>query len=247
VPKTRILIVDDDPKVLASLRLYLEHAGYEVAAAQDGERALAAARSAAPDLVVLDVMLPRGDGLMVCRRLRAESSVPILFLTARATEEERLEGLDLGADDYVTKPFSPRELVARVRAILRRSQGEDVDAALERASRARAEKTAAPIRVSGLVIDPRRHEVRARGTRVELTPREFRLLHALAAEPGRAMTREELVRRAFGDEYEGLERTVDAHVANLRRKIERDPANPVLVETVFGIGYRLGGHGRDAT
>jgi DNA-binding response OmpR family regulator len=246
VPKTRILIVDDDPKVLASLRLYLEHAGYEVAAAQDGERALAAARSTAPDLVVLDVMLPKGDGLMVCRRLRAESSVPILFLTARATEEERLEGLDLGADDYVTKPFSPRELVARVRMILRRSQGEDAEVA-ERVPRAGAGKAAAPIRVSGLVIDPRRHEVHARGVLVELTPREFRLLHALAAEPGRAMTREELVRRAFGDEYEGLERTVDAHVANLRRKIERDPSNPVLVETVFGIGYRLGGNGRDAT
>jgi len=184
---------------------------------------------------------------MVCRRLRAESSIPILFLTARATEEDRLEGLDLGADDYVTKPFSPRELVARVRAILRRSQGEDVDAIPERVPRARDEKKAAPIRVSGLVIDPRRHEVRARGVRIELTPREFRLLHALAAEPGRAMTREELVRRAFGDEYEGLERTVDAHVANLRRKIERDPSNPVLVETVFGIGYRLGGNGRDAT
>jgi DNA-binding response OmpR family regulator len=245
VPKTRILIVDDDPKVLASLRLYLEHAGYEVAAAQDGEHALAAARSNAPDLIVLDVMLPKGDGLMVCRRLRAESSVPILFLTARANEEERLEGLDLGADDYVTKPFSPRELVARVRAILRRSQGEDADAVS--LPRSRTEKTAAPIRVSGLVIDPRRHEVRAHGVLIELTPREFRLLHALAAEPGRAMTREELVRRAFGDEYEGLERTVDAHVANLRRKIERDPSNPVLVETVFGIGYRLGGNGRDAT
>jgi DNA-binding response OmpR family regulator len=245
---TRILIVDDDPKVLASLRLYLEHAGYEVAAAQDGERALATARSFTPDLVVLDVMLPKGDGLMVCRRLRTESSVPILFLTARATEEERLEGLDLGADDYVTKPFSPRELVARVRAILRRARGEDSgESAPGSRTRADAGRHETPIRIAGLVIDPRRHEVRARGAKIELTPREFRLLHALAEEPGRAMTREELVRRAFGDEYEGMERTVDAHVANLRRKIERDPANPVLVETVFGIGYRLGKNGRDAT
>jgi DNA-binding response OmpR family regulator len=238
--KTRILIVDDDAKVLASLRLYLEHAGYEVEAAQDGERALAAARSFAPDLVVLDVMLPKGDGLMVCRRLRTESSVPILFLTARATEEERLEGLDLGADDYVTKPFSPRELVARVRAILRRARGED-PSEIPPPVRARVEAgpDQTPIRVAGLMIDPRRHEVRARGATIGLTRREFRLLHALAEEPGRAMTREELVRRAFGDEYEGMERTVDAHVANLRRKIERDPSNPVIVETVFGIGYRL--------
>jgi two-component system, OmpR family, alkaline phosphatase synthesis response regulator PhoP len=232
--RTRILVVDDDAKVVDSLRLYLEHAGYEVAAAGDGQRAIDSARSFQPDLVVLDVMLPRGDGLLVCRTLRAESEVPILFLTARATEEDRLEGLDLGADDYVTKPFSPRELVARVRAILRRARGEG-----EPGNGGAPESETAPIRLPGLVVDPSRHEVTVRGERVDLTPREFRLLHALARDPGRAMTRDELAERAFGPEYEGLARTVDAHVANLRRKIEPDPASPVFVETVFGIGYRL--------
>jgi DNA-binding response OmpR family regulator len=237
--------VDDDPKIVASLRLYLEHAGYEVATAPDGQRAIAAAHGFHPDLVVLDVMLPKGDGLAVCRALRAESAVPILFLTARATEEDRLEGLDLGADDYVTKPFSPRELVARVRAILRRARGEEAEPEVARQARG-AERAGTPardqaaLRVSGLVIDTARHEVRVRGERVDLTPREFRLLHALARDPGRAMSRDELAERAFGPEYEGLARTVDAHVANLRRKIEPDPASPVYVETVFGIGYRLG-------
>jgi DNA-binding response OmpR family regulator len=244
--RTRVLVVDDDPKIVAALRLYLEHAGYEVAAAADGQRAIATARTFHPDLVVLDVMLPKGDGLTVCRTLRSESTVPILFLTARATEEDRLEGLDLGADDYVTKPFSPRELVARVRAILRRVRGDE-DAEERPAARparaperaARPAPTEAPLRVAGLVIDPARHEVRVRGDRVDLTPREFRLLHALARDPGRAMSRDELAERAFGPEYEGLARTVDAHVANLRRKIEPDPASPVYVETVFGVGYRF--------
>ena len=244
--RTRVLVVDDDPKIVASLRLYLEHAGYEVAAASDGRRAIAEARSFEPDLVVLDVMLPHGDGLAVCRTIRASSDVPILFLTARATEEDRLEGLDLGADDYVTKPFSPRELVARVRAILRRVLGDD-EGAGRAAPRGRAavpgadSPPEATIRVPGLVVDPGRHEVRVRGERVELTPREFRLLHALARDAGRAMSREELAERAFGPDYEGLARTVDAHVANLRRKIEPDPASPTYVETVFGIGYRLRG------
>jgi len=237
--RTRILVVDDDAKLLASLRLYLEHAGYEVAAAGDGARAIAAARTFHPDLVVLDVMLPRGDGLSVCRALRAESNVPVLFLTARATEEDRLEGLDLGADDYVTKPFSPRELVARVRAILRRVHDVDSPSPGERGQDHSPARDGAPLRVRGLRIDPARHEVIVRGARVELTPREFRLLHALARQPGRAMSREELAERAFGPEYEGLARTVDVHVANLRRKIEPDPAAPVYVETVFGIGYRF--------
>jgi DNA-binding response OmpR family regulator len=231
--------VDDDSKILSSLRLYLEHAGYEVAAAADGQRALAVARSFRPDLVVLDVMLPKGDGLAVCRALRAESEVPILFLTARATEEDRLEGLDLGADDYVTKPFSPRELVARVRAILRRARGESGEDEPGRRSTAAEPRTAETLRVGALRIDPARHEVTVRGARVDLTPREFRLLHALARDPGRAMTRDELAERAVGPEYEGLARPGDAHVANLRRKNEPDPPSPRYVETVFGIGYRL--------
>ncbi|MGE5179371.1 MAG: response regulator transcription factor [Bacteroidota bacterium] len=243
--RARVLVVDDDPKIVASLRLYLEHAGYEVASAGDGQKALAAARSFGPDLVVLDVMLPRGDGLSVCRALRAESEVSILFLSARSLEEDRLEGLDLGADDYVTKPFSPREVVARVRAILRRA--EISGAARKRRDEAPSwnspspEPAEAAIRLPGLLIDPARHEVLVRGERVELTPREFRILVALARDPGRVLSRDELAERALGPDYEGLARTVDAHVANLRRKIEPDPSAPVFVETVFGVGYRLRG------
>lgn len=226
--RARILVVDDDPKTVASLRLYLEHAGYEVTAAIDGRQALSLARTVPPpDLIVLDRMLPHVDGLTVCRTLRADSDVPVILLTARTTEEDRLEGLDQGADDYVPKPFSPRELVARVRAVLRRTPAGARDRA--------------PIRVSGLTIDLARHEVMVRGRTVALTPREFRLLEALAGAPGRAFTREELVARAFGPDYEGLDRTIDAHVMNLRRKIEADPAQPTYIETVFGVGYRFAG------
>ncbi|HEX7077379.1 MAG TPA: response regulator transcription factor [Candidatus Eisenbacteria bacterium] len=227
--KTRILIAEDDPKTVASVRLYLEHAGFEVLAAPDGRRALALARAAPPpDLVVLDIMLPHVDGLAVCRALRTESAIPIILLTARATEEDRLEGLDLGADDYVTKPFSPRELTARVRAVLRRAPGGSD-----------ASPPGPPIRLRGFSLDPARREVRVRGKRVELTPREFRLLETMARSPGRAFTREELVARAFGLDYEGLDRTIDAHVVNLRRKIEAGPTAPRWIETVFGVGYRF--------
>ena len=227
--KSRILVVDDDPKTVASLRLYLEHAGYEVAAAADGRQALARARVAPPpDLIVLDLMLPHVDGLTVCRILRGESDVPIIMLTARTTEEDRLEGLDLGADDYVPKPFSPRELVARVRAVLRRSP-------------ASGDAGGPPIKAGRLTIDPARREVKVGTKAVELTPREFRLLETLARAPGRAFTREELVERAFGPDYEALDRTIDAHVMNLRRKIEHDPAEPVYIQTVFGVGYRFVG------
>jgi DNA-binding response OmpR family regulator len=225
MPKARILVVDDDDKTVASVRLYLEHAGFEVATAGDGPSALKMARATpAPDLVVLDLMLPGLDGMEVCRRLREESAVPIIMLTARSSEEDRLVGLDLGADDYVVKPFSPRELAARVRAVLRRSL---------------ADADGPPIRVGALVIDPAKHEVQLAGARVALTPREFRLLEVLAKAPGRVFTRAELVERAFGAESEALDRTIDAHVVNLRRKIEADPSRPTLVETVFGVGYRL--------
>jgi DNA-binding response OmpR family regulator len=229
MPRARILIAEDDAKTVASVRLYLEHAGFEVLVAPDGRRALTLARTAPPpDLVVLDVMLPQLDGFAVCRTLRAETSIPIILLTARATEEDRLEGLDLGADDYVTKPFSPRELTARVRAVLRRAPGAIAET-----------PTGPPIRTRGFSLDPGRREVRVRGKRIDLTPREFRLLEALARAPGRALTREELVARAFGPDYEGLERTIDAHIVNLRRKIEADPALPRFIETVFGVGYRF--------
>jgi DNA-binding response OmpR family regulator len=220
----RILVVDDEKKIVESCRLYLEHDGFEVVTAYNGEQALAEARESRPDLVVLDLMLPRVDGLEVCRRLRAESSVPILMLTARSTEEDKLLGLELGADDYLTKPFSPRELVARVRAILRR-----------------APPAGAPLRFDGLEVDLERHEARRRGEAVALTPREFDLLVALARAPGRAFTRARLVEAAFGDDAAVLERTVDAHVMNLRHKIEDDPAAPRLIVTVPGVGYRFEG------
>ena len=220
----RILVVDDEKKIVESCRLYLEHDGFEVVAAYNGEQALAESRQSRPDLVVLDLMLPRVDGLEVCRRLRAESQVPILMLTARSTEEDKLLGLGLGADDYLTKPFSPRELVARVRAILRR-----------------APPAGAALRFDGLELAPERHEVRRRGEAVALTPREFDLLVALARAPGRAFTRARLVEAAFGADSDVLERTVDAHVMNLRRKIEDDPAAPRRIVTVPGVGYRFEG------
>ncbi len=221
----RILVVDDDPKTLASVRLYLEHGGYRVDVADEGQAALTRARTnPPPDLVVLDRMLPGLDGLAVFRALRAFSSVPVILLTARTTEQDRLEGLDLGADDYVSKPFSPRELVARVRAVLRRT---------------RSGETSSPIELGDLAIDPARREVTRAGEGLRLTPREFALLVALARTPGRVFTRQELRDRAFGSDSEALDRTVDAHVMNLRRKLEPHPAAPIYLETVFGVGYRL--------
>jgi DNA-binding response OmpR family regulator len=222
--KARILVVDDDPKTTASLRLYLEHAGYLVELAADGRTALSRAMTAPlPDLVVLDRMLPQLDGLAVCRALRAASALPVILLTARTSEADRLEGLELGADDYVSKPFSPRELVARVRAVLRRTQPAD----------------SGSLQVGELYIDPERREVRVAARSVALTPREFALLLALARAPGRVFTREALRERAFGPDSEALARTVDAHVMNLRRKLAAGLAPPVQVETVFGVGYRL--------
>ena len=225
MPKARILVVDDDPKTVASVRLYLEHGGYQVDVAADGRSALIQAQALPPpDLVVLDRMLPELDGLAVFRALRAASEIPVILLTARTTEQDRLEGLDLGADDYVSKPFSPRELVARVRAVLRRSRPED---------------TEAPLEAGDLTIDPARHEVRRAGETVHLTAREFAILLALARTPGRVFSREELRERAFGSDSDVLDRTVDAHVMNLRRKLQGGPGAPGYIETVFGVGYRF--------
>lgn len=230
-----ILVVDDDRKTAAAVRLYLESAGFEVVVAHDGREALEAARGRRPDLLVLDVMLPRVDGLEVCRTLRAESDVPVILLTARTTEEDKLVGLDLGADDYVTKPFSPRELVARVKAVLRR--------AAPRSSRERGtEGEPAELRFARLVVDLAGHTVAVRGEAVAVTPNELRLLAVLARAPGRAFSRTELVEKAFGWDYEGMERTVDAHVMNLRRKIDpRGPEGGSWIETVYGVGYRFAG------
>jgi two-component system alkaline phosphatase synthesis response regulator PhoP len=215
----RILVVDDDVKVCDTLGRYLAHAGYETASALDGARALELARTFAPDLIVLDLMLPRIDGLEVCRRLRARSHVPIIMLTARTTEEDKLTGLSLGADDYLTKPFSPRELVARVEAVLRRSA---------------CVADAICVIAGELTIDPQRCEVTVGDAPVALTATELRLLLSMARAPGRVFRREELARLALGDDFDGLDRTIDAHVKNLRRKVGAQS-----IVTVFGIGYKL--------
>ncbi|HWQ12627.1 MAG TPA: response regulator transcription factor [Roseiflexaceae bacterium] len=224
--KARILVVEDDRKTAELVRMYLERDGHQVLTAHDGRQALDAARQRRPDLIVLDLMLPGVDGLDVCRILRAESQVPIIMLTARTTEEDTLLGLDLGADDYVAKPFSPSVLAARVRSVLRRTA-----AAQERAP--------TELRCGELLIDTAGHEVRLRGELLRLTPKEFRLLETLARAPGRAFSRLELLEQVFGFDYEGLDRTVDVHVMNVRKKIEDDPAHPRYIQTVYGVGYKF--------
>ena len=222
----RILVADDDPKQAELIRLYLERDGHSVLTVPNGRLALEQCRSRRPDLLVLDVMMPLVDGLDVCRIIRAESTVAILLVTARSTEDDLLLGLDLGADDYMTKPVSPRELAARVRALLRRS-------GIGSPGHQRV------LRVGGLVVDAGRFEVRVDGAVVVLTAKEFGILELLAGEPGRVFTRGEIINRVFGFERDVSERTVDAHVVNLRRKIEADPADPRYVQTVYGRGYRL--------
>jgi DNA-binding response OmpR family regulator len=221
-----ILVVEDDPKTAATVRLYLEDAGYRVDVATDGDEGLRAARSGDFDLVVLDIMLPRLDGTDVCRKLRVDSAVPVIMLTAKTTEDERIRGLDLGADDYVTKPFSPRELVARVRAVLRRGAAptDEADSRLRRGE---------------LVIDFEARRVIEGGNDVQLTPTEFDLLCILARRPGRVYSRDELIESALGRDFLGMDRTVDAHIMNLRKKIEPDRRKPRYVQTVFGAGYRF--------
>jgi DNA-binding response OmpR family regulator len=223
----RILVVDDEPAIVDSLAYALRRDGYEVEAAGDGESALEAARAQSFDLVVLDVMLPGMAGTDVCRALRAESAVPIILLTARGDEVDRVVGLELGADDYVTKPFSMAELLSRVRAILRRR-------ALDR-----TESPVRTVRIGGIEIDPISHEVHVDDLQVQLTPSEFRLLSILAQEPERALSRADILRRLWQTEYVGDERACDSHIVNLRRKIERDPAKPERIVTVRGIGYKL--------
>jgi DNA-binding response OmpR family regulator len=221
----RILVVDDEPRITRLVRDYLENAGFAVSTARDGDEAVMRARTERPDLVVLDLGLPDLDGLDVTRALRGDSEVPIIMLTARDDEADRVVGLELGADDYVTKPFSPRELVARVRAVLRRheqagSHGERLSA-------------------SDLVIDTARMRVTAGGRPVELTATEFQLLVALAREPGRVFTRSQLLDAIHGVAFESYERAIDAHVKNIRRKLESDPRQPRYLLTVYGVGYRL--------
>ncbi|WP_285746643.1 response regulator transcription factor [Lentzea sp. NBRC 105346] len=216
-----ILVAEDNENQAELIRRYLEHDGHSVVVVHDGRAAIDEARRRNPDLLVLDVMMPAVDGLDVCRALRAESDVPIVLLTARADEDDVLLGFDLGADDYITKPFRPRQMVARVRTILRRT------------GRARETK-ATVLKVGDLVVDPIRHEVTLAGEPISLTPAEFRLLSTLAAQPQRVFTRGQLLEDGFI-----TARTVDVHMMKLRRKIERDPRNPERLLTVYGIGYKL--------
>jgi DNA-binding response OmpR family regulator len=223
-----VLVVEDEAKIRRFLRTLLERDGLEVLTTSSGAEAISLTREAHPDLVLLDLRLPDVPGEEVAREVRGYTSVPIVMLTAKASEEHRIRGLELGADDYVTKPFSPRELVLRIRAILRRASG---DAAVS-----------GPASFGGgeLLLDEDRREATVRGEVADLTPTEWALLTALARAPGRVYSRYELINRVHGYEFEGYERTVDSHVRNLRRKVERDPHAPAIVETVLGAGYRLG-------
>ena len=220
-----ILVVDDEPKIVELARDYLEHAGFAVVSAFDGSEALTRARTDAPDLIVLDLGLPKLDGLDVARALRRDSNVPIVILSGRSDETDKLVGLELGADDYVTKPFSPKELVARVRAVLLRIE--------------RPAPASDIIRASDVTLDMPRMRVRAGERDVELTPTEFQLLAALAREPGRVFTRSQLLDAVHGVAFESYERAIDAHVKNIRRKLESDPREPRYLQTVHGVGYRF--------
>jgi DNA-binding response OmpR family regulator len=221
----KILVVDDEPRIVRVLRGYLESAGFQVVAAYDGTEALAAFRHETPDLIILDLMLPEVDGLDVARTIRRESDVPLIMLTARVEEADRLIGLELGADDYVTKPFSPREVVARVRAVLRRIGGS------EPASRI--------FTVGDVTLDLDKRQASVASQSVELTPTEFDLLVALMESPGRVFSRMQLLDKVQGYAYEGYDRTIDAHVKNLRQKLEEDPKHPHYILTVYGVGYKF--------
>ncbi|MFI5979382.1 response regulator transcription factor [Streptomyces sp. NPDC051555] len=233
-PPARILVVDDDPTVAEVVTGYLHRAGYAVEQAADGPAALARAERNRPDLVVLDLMLPGIDGLEVCRRLRAAGPVPVIMLTARGDEDERIAGLEVGADDYVTKPFSPRELVLRVTSVLRRSR------AAEREAAPATSPAAAPPELAGagLALDPATHRATKHGAELALTLREFDLLAHFLRHPGRAIGREDLMREVWGWDFGDLS-TVTVHVRRLRAKIEDDPGSPRLIQTVWGVGYRF--------
>jgi two-component system alkaline phosphatase synthesis response regulator PhoP len=232
---TTVLVVDDEQRLRDLVRNYLEREGFTVLIAADGPSALDLARQQAPEVVVLDLMLPGLDGLEVCRRLRTFSDAYVIMLTAKAEEIDRIVGLEVGADDYLTKPFSPRELVARVRAMLRRPRGSSAETQSEVPS---------PQRFGALLIDHARHEIMLDDTIVMLTSLEFALLTALAAHPGRVFTRVQLLERVWGDDYFGDDHVVDVHIANLRKKLGDDPSSPLFIETVRGAGYRFAGKAR---
>jgi two-component system alkaline phosphatase synthesis response regulator PhoP len=221
----KILVVDDEVQIVKVLQAYLEKAGFEVITAGDGGAALSTFRQTRPDFVILDLNLPVLDGLDVCRTIRRESNVPVMMLTARVEEADRLIGLELGADDYVVKPFSPREIVARVRTIARRAFGAPAKAEV--------------IQEGDLLIDLTGHSVSRSGQMVDLTPTEFDILVALASQPRRVFTRMQVMERAMGEAFEGYERTIDAHIKNLRNKLEPNHKKHVYIHTVFGVGYKF--------
>ena len=222
-----ILVVDDTESLRTLVKSYLTQEGFRVLTAADGRQALFLARDEKPDLILLDLMMPEMGGYEFMRVYGREAETPIIILTARVEENEKVLGLELGADDYVTKPFNPREVVARVKAILRRMRPP------------RTDDGAMLLRVGGLTLDPNAHAVSQNGTPIPLTPSEFDILHLLMRNPGRAYSRAQLIDDALGYAYAGVERTVDSHIKNLRRKLEPDPRSPTLIETVFGVGYRL--------
>ncbi|MDD2201953.1 MAG: response regulator transcription factor [Firmicutes bacterium] len=226
----KVLVVDDEASIVELIRFNLEKEGYEVVEAYDGVEALRVVRAESPDLIILDLMLPGIDGIEVCQAVRRESSVPIIMLTAKGEEFDKVLGLSVGADDYVTKPFSIRELVARVKAVLRR---QNMNLECE------GEPTCARIRTGDLVIDPDTYQVQVRGKSMDFTPKEFELLYLLASNSGRVLTRELILEKVWGYAYPGSTRTVDVHIRRLRQKIEEDDSNPVYIQTVHGVGYRF--------
>jgi two-component system alkaline phosphatase synthesis response regulator PhoP len=229
--KHRILIVDDDREIVRLVQGYLEQAGYQILSAYDGDEALHLLKAEKPDLFLLDLMLPNRDGWEITRTIRADpvlSAIPLIMVTARIDDIDKILGLELGADDYITKPFNPREVVARVNALLRRVGPGGFGAA-------------ARFRVGDLCLDPARHEVTLNSRLLDLTPTEFNLLRVMIENPGYAFTRSELIQRGLGYEYEGMERSLDSHIKNLRQKLGDDPKKPRFIETVYGVGYKLSG------
>lgn len=225
MPVKKILVVDDEPKIVDIVKAYLEREGYQLLLAYDGKSALELARQQSPDLIVLDLMLPEISGLDVCRTLRSESAVPIIMLTARDETTDKIVGLELGADDYVTKPFDPKELVSRVKAVLRRTENRGTTENL--------------LMVADLRIDLEKRRVNRGDETIDLTPMEFELLRVIAENPGRVYSRMQLMDKVQGDAYDGYDRTIDSHIKNLRKKIEPDPEHPRYIITVYGVGYKL--------
>ncbi len=226
----KILVVDDEAKISEVIKSYLEHDGYKVSTALNGKAALNGYNEFNPDLIILDLMLPDISGEEICKRIRKNSSVPIIMLTAKVSDDEVITGLDIGADDYVLKPFSPKQLLARVAAVLRRSAKESAE-----------DRSKIVFDNGELVIDTFVHEIRKAGSIINLTPNEYRILVTMAGYPKKTFTREELISMALGDDFEGFDRTVDTHIKNLRQKIEDDPKTPKYLVTVHGVGYRFAG------